>query len=138
MKCAWEEALSIQNAPPPFGNVRFESETRTLKPSEESFFSSKSIIIFLVRARDASSSRLSPAGSKSTPLPSTTAIVLSFEMRISFEPRSPSGPPVVNFVIYKKISMCACVSVSNHARSSTCNAFTWLSSRPSFFNDPRT
>ena len=33
-----------------------------------------------------------------TPLPSTIAVVLSCDMRISLLPRSPSGPPVWNLV----------------------------------------
>jgi hypothetical protein len=37
-----------------------------------------------------------PSGSYSTPLPSTIPIIISLDIFISFEPKSPSGPPVIN------------------------------------------
>jgi hypothetical protein len=48
----------------------------------------------LALAKRTSSSRSRPLGSYKTPLPSITAIVLSFDIKISLLPRSPSGPPV--------------------------------------------
>mmetsp|Transcript_87162 Transcript_87162/g.202911 ORF Transcript_87162/g.202911 Transcript_87162/m.202911 type:complete len:217 (-) Transcript_87162:1230-1880(-) len=50
-------------------------------------------------ANRTSSSRFKPAGSYSTPEPSTMAMVLSLDTRISFDPKSPSGPPVWNLVM---------------------------------------
>ena len=72
----------------------YRSEQSTRKPFLLSLETSNLSIMMRALARRSSSGRSMPSGSYSTPLPSTTARVLSLEILISLEPRSPSGPPV--------------------------------------------
>mmetsp|Transcript_23172 Transcript_23172/g.65117 ORF Transcript_23172/g.65117 Transcript_23172/m.65117 type:complete len:229 (+) Transcript_23172:595-1281(+) len=78
----------------PSGSTASLSSTSTRKPLALSLDLLISLTILRARARRLSSALLMPSGSKSTPLPSTTAKVRSLPSRISLLPRSPSGPPV--------------------------------------------
>jgi len=80
----------------PSGRVALGWSTRTRKPLGPSLDTSNSLTMRRELARRVISSRWMPSGSHRTPDPSTMAIVLSLEILISFEPRSPSGPPVWN------------------------------------------
>ena len=81
----------------PFGKVLFSSVTKIKYPlGDKGPLNAETIRRDL--AKISNCYLLIPSGSNKTPLPSTTPIIFSCPMRISFDPRSPSGPPVMNLV----------------------------------------
>mmetsp|Transcript_17735 Transcript_17735/g.41707 ORF Transcript_17735/g.41707 Transcript_17735/m.41707 type:complete len:218 (-) Transcript_17735:2143-2796(-) len=82
----------------PLGRVTSRSLTSTRKPIGLNSETSKLSMVTRCLASRVISARLRPSGSKMTPDPSMMALVLSLDMRISLEPKSPSGPPVCTLV----------------------------------------